>query len=233
MGTSKLNKAINILITLIILLGVMMLLSLEKSMLLKKYTDATMIHIPFFSNLIVIGCTVLIVLLLVIFICFKNDFKENRGTRVIYNLNYMEERNKYLKKPVVILMALIVLNIAGIFYFVNRYNVVYEDKIVAVNLLRFNEKSYGYEDIKEVNVGASRRKSGADFYYKIYFKDGRSMDLSGSTASKNSFLSELKNINDKIKKLNIKRNVDSKYLGRMVEDLNSELRKQYEGIFRN
>ncbi|WP_027633571.1 hypothetical protein [Clostridium hydrogeniformans] len=208
---------------------------LVNNYIISKNKDMLIGEISFINMVIILITPGLILLLIYIYIRFRDDLREDRGMRVLYNSRYNEvmERPKIKVKYHMIFGILILSCVLLFIYAINSNYVIYEDKIEKKKIFSFKEREYEYKDINEVIIGAKKRKSGGSFYYKIKLKDGDKIDLGRFTVCMENELETIQIINNIIRKNNIERKIDKTYFHRIVEDLDKKYVREYENLFKD
>ncbi|MBE6144671.1 MAG: hypothetical protein E7169_03750 [Firmicutes bacterium] len=103
-----------------------------------------------------------------------------------------------------------------------NFDVIYKDKIVSYSILNVSGKTYQYEDIKEVNVKIKKHFNGSLSANYILIFDNHQIEVLSSIINvkdeKDSYDHSLF-IDEKIKTLNIKKDINAKYLDEYTSSL--------------
>jgi hypothetical protein len=199
-----------------------------------KNNGHILISIPILSSIICMITPGIVIVLIIIYFVFRKDFINNGKSRTITSSIYQLSDNKYKvdKKYNIAFGTLILMSILLFMYFVNSYYVAFDNKIEKRNIFSSKEKSFVFQDIKEVSIGVkNRRRYDGSLYYKVILKDGLIINAANNIIAVEDEMEGLQRFNDIIKKNNIKRNIDKTHFHDLVEDLGEEYVREYEKLF--
>ena len=116
---------------------------LVNNYIISKNKDMLIGEISFINMVIILITPGLILLLIYIYIRFRDDLREDRGMRVLYNSRYNEvmERPKIKVKYHMIFGILILSCVLLFIYAINSNYVIYEDKIEKKKIFLLKKES--------------------------------------------------------------------------------------------
>lgn len=198
-----------------------------------KYKDSILINISTVDMIFVLGLPMCVLVLIVLYFTLK---RYSSGTKIVTAYSGMVqlgqmEKVKASKRYNITFIVLILASILGFVYFINDYTVTFEDRIDKHSILSFKNSSYKYEDIEEAEIGVRATRHGS-LYYKIHFKDGKTINIASYNLSNNNSLDGMVRVNNIIKEKNINRIIDRKNYHKIVDGLSEEYENKYEELFK-
>ncbi|MBU5484570.1 hypothetical protein KQI86_09525 [Clostridium sp. MSJ-11] len=123
---------------------------------------------------------------------------------------------KILSKGTKILVSILCL--LGLFYSYTTYRVITEENIIIHNVLNFKGKFYSYSDTEEINTGIFSKRRDVNLYYQLKLKDGTKVEvLDASIDSKEDIEEALYDLDRKLVKSGVKKNIELKNLQKFID----------------
>lgn len=193
-----------------------------------------LITTSFINSIIFIAVPAVVVGLIILYFKLAKYCTPSREIPVLYGTISREKYKSYKvsKKYKATFSILILMNILLFLYSINNYYVIFDNKIEKHNIISLKQRTYSYNDIKDLSIGVKDRgKYGGSLYYKITFKDGNKINIADNILGENEPVESFRKFNDVVKNKNVKRIIDKKHFHDLVEDLDDRYVHEYEKIF--
>ena len=150
---------------------------------------------------------------------------------IIFSIIFFHIKINKCKKNIFYYLMLTVLT-TGFIYSLNRYDVIYNERIERKNLVSSFSKEYNYSDIQCVSIGIDiKARRYLELYYYLHFNDGNKIAISNELGDYCSNIDKLIQINISIKERNIPIRIDDAYLNLYIKDYDEENKKKLKVLF--